>query len=422
LGGINKQRPVLIVKSKTTHMTKYLRLIGLLIGFFTTQTLFGQSQLRGRVVTTNGKPVPAASVYLSNTTIGTISGEDGFFLLSPIPLGRFELVVSCLGYETKVGDMDMTKISDSLVITLVPKIINLEAVTIGPDGKGLGRKWNKWSPIFIKYFIGVSPYAKQCKITNPQVLIFKRKTGRLEVTASAPLILKNEALGYQITYELERFNYDFNNYICTYSGHPRFTEMATYDTTEANLWQKNRKDVYEGSMMHFMRSVYRNRLLEEGFQVTSMKKIANKIFAQMGMDGLPMPLQTADSIAFAQDSATVYMMFDRGLVITYPNKKMPQYFIDNWPWHGAFYQYTNDGLVIKKKPSELYQPTDPITSNLFLSRKGQGVYVQYNGHYYFPEDLLFGQYWALSETVGTLMPLDYGNPVPSNAQVAYKRQ
>ncbi|MDG4870120.1 hypothetical protein P8631_19190, partial [Guyparkeria sp. 1SP6A2] len=32
-------------------------------------------------------------------------------------------------------------------------------------------------------------------------------------------------------------------------------------------WQRNRFDAYQGSLMHFMRAVFRNRIAEEGFEV-----------------------------------------------------------------------------------------------------------------------------------------------------------
>jgi hypothetical protein len=60
-----------------------------------------QKTLSGRVMiagTTN--PVPSANVYLSSTSIGTTSDDKGNFIFRRFPEGRYDLIVSCIGYET----------------------------------------------------------------------------------------------------------------------------------------------------------------------------------------------------------------------------------------------------------------------------------------------------------------------------------
>ncbi|MBP9740575.1 MAG: carboxypeptidase-like regulatory domain-containing protein, partial [Chitinophagaceae bacterium] len=50
----------------------------------------------GTVLSADGKqPVAFASVYLSNTSIGTTTNSSGVFTFQNFPKGRFDLIVSC---------------------------------------------------------------------------------------------------------------------------------------------------------------------------------------------------------------------------------------------------------------------------------------------------------------------------------------
>jgi hypothetical protein len=40
-------------------------------------------------------------------------------------------------------------------------------------------------------------------------------------------------------------------------------------------WEKKRQETYLGSLMHFMRSVYRNTIMTEGFEVRHLQKVPN---------------------------------------------------------------------------------------------------------------------------------------------------
>ena len=50
----------------------------------------------------DGKPLAGVSIFLNSTSKGTVSREDGSFLLKGIPRGQYDLVVSAIGYETFV--------------------------------------------------------------------------------------------------------------------------------------------------------------------------------------------------------------------------------------------------------------------------------------------------------------------------------
>ena len=64
--------------------------------------LSAQTELKSRVVDfTTFMPVPSASVYVQNSTIGTISNLDGnFALVVPSEYASDPLVISSIGYKS----------------------------------------------------------------------------------------------------------------------------------------------------------------------------------------------------------------------------------------------------------------------------------------------------------------------------------
>lgn len=387
-----------------------------------------QKALWGKLLSAdNNQPIPNASVYLSNTSIGVMSKEDGSFSINPFPEGRYDLVVSRVGYITYSQTINAATLPNELVITLKPKVVNLEEVVVAPfikDG------WKEWGDFFMEHLIGKTPNAEKCKLLNKEVVRFrlKKNPGRLEAVASEPLIIENKALGYTLTYDLGLFEYQLNAGLCTYQGYPLFTEMEAPNTETAEKWQRNREEAYRGSIMHFMRSLYRNQLQEEGFELKHVlrrkRKLKNGFFERLPAMLINVPL-TGDSIAYSIDSATVQLLFNDYLQVTYPDKKTPKSYINYLssrqqnPFEGINGMPFSD---LYKLPSEKPSTKQPITSELTSPNTGEGVQVLYNGHYYFSPNLIAMQYWAWSEKLSNLLPLDYGNPQPSNAEINYKPQ
>src|SRR4051812_28103245 len=59
------------------------------------------ASLEGRVVNeTNDSAIPFAAIYFANSTIGELSDEGGAFVIKNIPIGKYEVLVSCVGYQT----------------------------------------------------------------------------------------------------------------------------------------------------------------------------------------------------------------------------------------------------------------------------------------------------------------------------------
>lgn len=348
----------------------------------------------------DGRPLAGVSVFLNNTSRGTVTRTDGTFRL-PMPKGIYELVVSAIGYKTRVMDIDGNRLPDSLKIQLHQMATELAAVTVEPyEVHG----WSKWGKFFWNNFIGTGENAASCSIKNKDVLRFHfyKRSNRLSVTAVEPLIIENKALGYMLEYRLEEFVSDLNTHVVTWSGYPFFQEMTTKKDDQRRAWAFHRQQAYKGSMMHFMRSLYAGHSIAEGFiaeeQVVMpnyerrrIREIYHPDFQGPGtfpMDTLyhfwevlkePDPitrnvLVPPDSLITVDSDDNRRLYFDRPLTVIYGANDRSQ----------NFYQ---SGVQLMS--------STPIT-------------VEENGNYYPPREILTTGHWAQSEKISNLLPLDYG--------------
>lgn len=256
-------------------MVRYLFILLLLPG-----PLFSAAQnttvtLSGKVTDiTSGQPLSSISVYINNTTYSTQTGKDGTFLLGNISLQTFELTFSAINYETLVMSLDTQTATKPLDIRLKQNAITLnEVVVSGVSTNG----WAQYGTTFTRDFLSYSPFSKNCEIVNPQVIRFRnnKKDNILKAYATEPLKIKNKALGYELTYWLEEYEHRFLQQIVQFNGYTQFAEMQG-SKKKQNLWSKNRNTAYRGSLMHFLRSVYKGTAAEEGFIVNLIKTISYK--------------------------------------------------------------------------------------------------------------------------------------------------
>lgn len=367
---------------------------------------FCQKLIKGEVVDAEkGSAIAGASVFLNNTSVGTTANAQGKFGLT-IPQGKYELIVSSIGYETVNQVVSAADVADFITIRLNPKAQELENVVVEPFEKD---GWEKWGRFFTDNFIGTTANARDCKIKNTKAIRFRnnKKTGELTAIAFEPLTIENKALGYQVKYQLENFSYNFNTHYLLYQGYPFFEPMKG-SAARQRRWEQERKEAYEGSTMHFMRSVFRNTVDEEGFNVFRLYKkqnteklrirklvinfnkhtdstdYYNSVLRQPNeFDIVAKQKLSGDSIAFAYDSTTAGMYFDNYLLIVYRNRMAPVEYRKFYPDNGS-----------------------AMASQITLLN-GRPLEVQYNGSYFNPADLLNLGYWSWSEKISTMLPFDY---------------
>lgn len=248
-----------------------------------------QQEVSGVVINgEDGSKLAAASVFINNSSKGTTTNADGRFVITGITQKRFELIVSFTGFTTASIHLTAENINEFHTIKLYPRKQELAEISIQmPEKDG----WEHWGKLFTESFIGTSDFAKECTIENPEVLRFTnyKKTSQLHAYSNSALIIRNNALGYKVKYQLEEFIYDFKNKIILFTGYTSFENMIAKNKNKIKRWERNRQEVYEGSLMHFMRSVYSDSVAAQGFDVRSKIRIYSddSVFNQIYKSPLP---------------------------------------------------------------------------------------------------------------------------------------
>lgn len=386
---------------------------------------YSQPVIRGRVVNaSSGEPIPGSSVFINNSSKGMISGRQGEFELNGIPVGKHDLIVSSIGYETSVFSFDADQLPLQLKIEMRIKVRELANVTVEPS---VEEGWDKWGRMFTDNFVGSIPNGRQCRIKNQKAIRFRyyKKSNRVTAYADEPVILENKALGYKISYQLEDFEVNFKKGATSFAGYPFFEEMEK----SKKKWQQNREKSYQGSMMHFMRSLYQNNLASEGFEVRRMARVPNaekervkqiylpvlnnrtvtlngssisvnrrdsldkdsidyydRIMRQKDYTEIYSPaLLTADSLIMQIDGNYKVIFFPDYLYITFKKETEDKEYLY---FHG-------------ESRSPTFQRSYIWLTNL------TPVAIDANGSYYPPQEIFSMAYWGWEEKMANMLPLDY---------------
>lgn len=376
-------------------MIKKFLLVILWVSFM--QYVQAQRIIAGKIIDFNTKQaLSSASVFLANTSAGTNTNSAGEFKLEIAGSGRYNLVVALIGYETYATEVSLQENINGLKIELKPKVAELEEVIVGNYDKN---GWEKWGVFFMEMLIGNTPNALNCKLLNKEAVkfSFSKKENILRAYATEPLRIENNALGFDLTYSLTQFEHNYKNRIFFYQGYPLFSEKKAKNNRQYQKWVANRKETYKGSLMHFMRSVFRNKIIEEGFEIRRIirQKVQNaniKLNGEPIMEEVDVLINTplnGDSIAFAIDDNTAGLQFKDYLQVVYKNKAM-----------SPLYVRSRRNITLG----------DPMSAKLFMPDASKIVSVLANGSYFFGKDILTLDYWAWSEKLSNLLPLEYRYP------------
>lgn len=316
-----------------------------------------------------------ASTYCQNTTQGTITNKEGLFFLR-LPNGGYDLVISYMGYEKRVIRISNNLPSvDTMQIALLKEEKSLAEVAVVASAEvadGLA----KYGQFFLEHFIGTSPNASQCVIRNPEALrfYFYKKRNRLKVTAREDLIITNDALGYNIRYQLDSFSFDYTSNISQYTGYPLFMEIDTTPEVKAQ-YEKNRARTYLGSRLHFMRTLFDSTVVDEGFVVEKMEDDPKSAKGSYIKDLYQEDLYEADS-------SDVFIS-----------------------WKGR-YRITYKLVYPDKRYLQDYKLPANIRAQVSLLDVLDGFVIEENGYFYDQQTVISTGYWAWKQ-LSELLPYDY---------------
>jgi len=158
------------------------------------------------------KPIPLVEVFISGSTFGSITNEEGKFELETSYL-PCQLVASHISYAPYNKLIDFESRTD-LFIRLIPyqheiKEITVESKSRRKDNKGIivesMRRRKDNMELFKRGFLGWDDIANNCTILNDSVLSFKWDSLVFTASAYQPVLLDNPKLGYRIKIILKNF-------------------------------------------------------------------------------------------------------------------------------------------------------------------------------------------------------------------------
>lgn len=250
------------------NTTRFLACMVLILALQTVSSLAQTGVIIGKVSdATTSEPLPFTHVFIDQTTVGTVTDENGSYTLNNVPVGVNEIVYSFVGYKPYQTRIQIKEgESKQLDIRLQSDDMQLEAVEV----KGTrDKQWNKQLKKFEKIFLGTTRFSGATNVLNSWVIDFKEVAinGKeiFTATASQPLEIENLSLGYKVYYYLNSMasNSDGYNII----GKVRFEEMTSADPKTLKTWNQNRLEAYHGSLRHLIKSMVEGKAQEEGFNL-----------------------------------------------------------------------------------------------------------------------------------------------------------
>ncbi len=242
----------------------------LLVFFFVlfTVNLFAQSfYIRGLVVDgETQQPLANASVFINNSTSGTVSNAAGEFQLGPFAPGEYEVVASFIGYSKLLYVANLHAASLRITFQMGKKEQQMRELLILPSETRM-----RYLETFKRNLLGESSAGLRAKIKNLKDVQFAAGSNRNEIIAycDTTLIVDNPELGYVIYFDLVDFYFNRNTGESRFYGYTRFVDKDTDGETKRK-WARRRKQTYEGSSMHFFRSIINKQLKEDGFSMQNV--------------------------------------------------------------------------------------------------------------------------------------------------------
>lgn len=271
--------------------------------------------ISGTVKNTKGESLQAATVFIAGSEKATVTDTQGSFRFTGLNPGAYQIVVNMLGYKPLKQDVALNDRSETLSLTLAENDVALNEVIIR------AKKISKEDlSTFIRYFMGESYDPKYCKILNTEQLDFVKTDTMLKASTSDFLIIENYRLGYRIKYLLKTFFYNYQLKQTYYDGDYTF-ESLTGAPKQQKTWANNRKKAYEGSVMHFYRSVYAGTARKEGFLIYRGLNDGGLIAENNPTDAEGFVTRTDSNFVIMKAKPWVYVLYNKKMAAK-PNNEI----------------------------------------------------------------------------------------------------
>lgn len=216
-----------------------------------------------------GEPLQGVNVYLSFTTQGDATDADGRYSFRTPLTGNFELVFSMVGYEMQKRSVSIREDAGTLQFNAEMKEVPVELGEV--EVRADNSEWLSNFAQFKDEFLGTTSNASDAEIENRWMIDFDRnENGELVASADEPIRILNHALGYELIVDLDNFAWNVAEGTGQYRGTVRFEEMETESGRQQRRWQRARERAFNGSLRHFLLSLYNGELSQNQFEVVRM--------------------------------------------------------------------------------------------------------------------------------------------------------
>lgn len=234
-------------------------------------TAFANAQqtynITGVVTDDKDAPIPGATVFLGDSKKATATDGEGRFVLSRISRGKYTLVIKMIGFVVTTHNFVLQNKDLKFRIKLpednqILNTVNISALT--------RQEREDYLEMFTRCFFGTSYAARECRILNPDIIKYSYNRDKNILTAATDdfLIIENKALGYKMKYLLTNFTYDIGSVggLIAFAG-KFFYEDLPGDSIKMQKWEEARADVYLGSITHFFRALFNDKLNDNSFVI-----------------------------------------------------------------------------------------------------------------------------------------------------------
>ncbi|WP_407521945.1 carboxypeptidase-like regulatory domain-containing protein [Lacibacter sp. MH-610] len=379
-------------------LQRFLLLISLL---FSTAALSQIYTIKGRVVDASTRTaLSKATVYINNSTRGTIADDSGYFSFPPLPAGTYEVVASFVGYKTLVVPVKLTTADFKIDIALQLQQKELREVLILTNATRL-----RYMDLFRKNVLGFTYDAGRCVIKNPEAIQFIQGKAKNDVLAYAdePLEIENPVLGYTVYFTIAEVYFNTGTTDSYFFGYTRYADWMDNDVANKK-WLRNRRNVYLGSSLHFFRSLVKKELQKQGFAIQTVAsglaaRTENQVQVQTnGTDA------TVSTMCFS--GSTVMKSIAEDSLLKDAGAESYKVFEFLLPQQ-VYIKYSRNTELKLQMARIMTLPGQPESGTMSgLRLKKSPVLVDYRGILLYPMNVYFDGIWAY-ERLANMLPEDY---------------
>jgi len=363
--------------------------------------------------TTTKAPVANMNVFVANTTIGTITNQNGEFDLRIVPMSHIEIVFSHVSYELKViylGNLEKSVKNRKVYVYPMINVIDEVVISANKVSKRKKDASRIYCESVIREFLLGDLLQSECILRNPEILVFSKQGSRFYATAKSPLVIDNYRLGYTLKYNLEYFIFqeiansdisNVNNSFYSFKGTALYKKISTSSRLAQKRWVDNRTKAYAGSLTNFLSTLNRNQLSENHYTVIKPGYLNGTYNVLEKRIESKMDVGTIDSVLFFDETENKqrYLSY-------FPSNLFP---INKWIREGS-----TDGCKILKFVDTLLIFRDFIDTPylyddetvLFSIGPGQLTFNELGDYQIYGGDLIWC-YLNYPVKLINLLPLDY---------------